>query len=291
MGLTGQPKGPNDYTGGIGSLLIPGAALGTVLYVDGVAGSDSNNGFEPTHPLLTIAAALALCTNDHNDTIVVLDYYDLESDVAVTINKSKVTLIGSPGGCTDRSWTCIHATADTACFIIAANDVRIHNFTFEAGASHGGIEFSGGKCRLGVFDCWFAAGAYGIWSAAGGIAFSLEVARCHFCQSLTAQNIYINDDPAFIYIHDNTFDQAQGCAIEIVQGGGGRIMDNVISCGSDAVSTAIVLGASVTRCLVARNYANFGDADMASNPFTDGAAADVNHWMGNMKGITLIHPA
>lgn len=291
MSLTGQPKGPEHYMAGLAMLQIPGAALGATLYVDGCAGSDSNNGFSPQAPLLTIAAALALCTNDHNDTIVVLDYYDLESDLAITINKSKVTLIGSPGGCKDRSWTCLHATADTACFIIAANDVRIHNFVFEAGATHGGVEFSGGKCRLGVFDCWFASGAYGIYDATGGVAFSLEVANCFFCQSLTGHSLYINDDPAFFYLHDNHFDQAQGDAINVVQGGGGRIIGNVIACGADAQGRGISLGASVTRCLVANNYANFGDTDMAANPFEDGAGAGVNHWMGNMKGITLIQPA
>lgn len=291
MSLTGQQKGPEHYGAGLTSYMIPGAALGAVIYVDGIAGSATNSGFDAQHPLLTIAAALALCTNDHNDTIVVLDYYNLESDLAVTINKSKVTLIGSPGGCTDRSWTCIHATADTACFIIAANDVRIHNFYFDAGAAHGGVEFSGGICRVGVFDCWFGTGAYGVYSAAGGVGFSLEVARNFFCQALTSHNIYINDDPAFIWLHDNFFDQSQGDAINVVQGGGGRICDNTIACGADAQGRGITLGASVTRCLVARNVANFGDADMAANPFEDGAAGDVNHWMVNYKGITLIHPA
>ena len=291
MSLATQPKGPEHYLAGLAQLQIPGAALGATLYVDGCAGSASNSGFDAQHPLLTIAAALALCTNDHNDTIVVLDYYDLESDLAVTVNKSKVTLIGSPGGCTDRSWTCMHATADTACLIIAANDVRIHNFTFEAGATHGGVEFSGNVCRPGVFDCWFASGAYGVYDATGGVAFSLEVANNHFCQSLTGHSLYIDDDPAFFNLHDNTFDQAQGDAINVAMGGGGRIIDNVIGCGADAAGRGISLGAPVTRCLVARNYANFGDTDMAANPFEDGAAAGVNHWTGNMKGITLIQPA
>jgi len=291
MSLARQPKGPEHYLGGIAQLQIPGAALGATIYVDGCAGSDDNNGHTPQTPLLTIAAALALCTNDHNDTIIVLDYYALESDLAVTINKSKVTLIGSPGGCKDRSWTCVHATADTACFIIAANDVRIHNFTFEAGVSHGGVEFSGGKCRLGVFDCWFATGAYGIYDATGGVAFSLEVANCFFCQALTNHCIYIDDDAAFVFLHDNFIDQAQADGINIVQGGGDRVIHNIISCGADAQGRGITLGASVYRCLCAENWANFGDTDMATNPFEDGAAAGINHWMNNMKGITLIHPA
>lgn len=289
--ITGQPKQPNFYDGGLSNYLIAGAGLGAVLYVDGCAGSDSNSGLDPTHPLLTIAAALALCTNDLNDTIVILDYYNMESDLAVTINKSKVTLVGSEGGCKDRSWTCLHATADTACLIVAANDVRIHQLYFDAGASHGGVEFSGAKCRIGIYDCWFGSGAYGVYSAPGGVAFSLEVANNFFCQSLTGHSIYINDDPAFFYIHHNMFDQAQGDAINVVQGGGGRICDNTIACGADAQGRGITLGASVTRCLCARNDANFGDADMAANPFEDGAAADTNHWVNNMKGITLIHPA
>ena len=291
MSLTGQPKGPEHYLAGLAGYQMVGASLGATIYVDGCAGSDSNSGHEPTHPLLTIAAALALCTNDHNDTIVILDYYSMESDLAVTIEKSKVLLIGSSGGSKDRSWTCLHATADTACLIVAASDVRIQNLYFDAGAAHGGVEFSGGVCRVGVYDCWFGTGAYGVYSTAGDIAFSLEVGNCFFSQSLTSHSIYINDDPAFIYLHDNMFDQTQADAINVVQGGGGRIINNIIACGSDAQGTGITLGASVTRCLCAKNYANFGDADMAANPFEDGAAADTNHWMGNMKGITLIMPA
>ena len=291
MPYTGQPKGPSHYLGGLSNYLISGSNLGSIFYVDGCAGSATNTGLVPTSPLLTIAAALAMGTNDLNDTIVVLDYYDLESDLAITINKSKVTIIGSEGGSKGRSWTCLHATANTACFIVAASDVRIHQFYFDAGATHGAIEFSGNKCRIGVYDCWFGTGAYGVWSEAGGIEVRLEGANCFFQQSLTGNSLYINDDPAFCFFHDNYFDQAQGDAINIVQGGGDRVCDNTIACGSDAAGTGISLGAAVTRCLCARNVANFGDADMAANPFEDAAAADTNHWMANYKGITLIHPA
>lgn len=292
MPYTGQPKQPNFYGGGLSNYLITGAGLGSVFYVDGCAGSNSNSGLDPLHPKLTIAAALALCTNDRNDTIVVLDYYDLENDVAVTINKSKVTLVGSEGGSPFRSWTCVHATADTACFIVAANDVRICQFLFEAGASHGGVEFgTNNKCRLGVLDCYFCAGAYGVYSVAGGIAFSLEVANCTFMNALTAQNLYINDDPAHCYFHHNRFEAAQGAAIEVTNGAGGIISDNTISCAADVQGRGITLGASASRYLVARNVANYGDTDMAQNPFLDSAAAGTNHWMANYKGITLTQPA
>ena len=288
---TGQAKQPNFYGGGLANYMIAGAGLGGVFYVDGCAGSDDNSGLDPNHPKLTIAAALGLCTNDRNDTIVILDYYELESDLAITINKSKVTIVGSEGGARARPWTCLTATADTACLIVAANDVRIHQLYFDAGASHGGIEFSGGKCRIGIYDCYFGTGAYGVYDATGSVTFSLEVANSFFCQALTSHGIYINDDPAFVYLHDNHFDAVQGDAINIVQGGGDRVIGNVIACSSDLQGTGITLGASVYRCLCAWNVANFGDADMAANPFEDGAAGDTNHWMANYKGITLIHPA
>jgi hypothetical protein len=287
----GNIKSPTWYGGGLSNYLVAGAGLGNVFYVNGLSGSNSNTGRDAEHPLLTLAAALALCANDHNDTIVVLDYYDMEGGAAVTVNKSKVTIVGDEGGCKDRSWTCLHATADTACLIIAANDVRVHQLYFDAGAAHGGIEFSGAVCRIGVYNCWFGTGAYGVYSAPGGLAFSLEVADCMFCQALTSHSLYINDDPAFCSFHDNYFDQPQGDAINIVQGGGDRVCDNTIACGADVQGRGIRLGAAVYRCLVARNVANFGNADMAANPFEEGAADDVNHWMANYKGITLIHPA
>ncbi|MBU2177519.1 MAG: hypothetical protein KJ556_20695 [Gammaproteobacteria bacterium] len=288
--ISGQPKQPSFYLGGLANYLIAGAGLGTVVYLDGCAGSDSNSGLDPLHPKLTFAAALGLCTNDLNDTIVVLDYYDMESDLAVTINKSKVTIVGSEGGSRNRSWTCLHATADTACLIIAANDVRIHQLYFDAGAAHGGIEFSGGKCRLGIYDCYFGTGKHGIYAASGTTAFSIDIRNNFFCQALTAQSIYINDDPAFFSIVDNVFDQPQNIAIEVVQGGGGQIRNNVISLDGNTAGRAITLGASVYRCIVDGNHANYGDTEMGLIPYTDSAAAGQNHWMLNYKGITATMP-
>jgi len=290
MPYTGQPKGPEHYLGGLSNYLIAGAGLGGIFYVDGCAGSDSNSGLDPVHPKLTIAAALALCTNDHNDTIILLDYYNMESGAAVTVNKSKVTIIGSEGGSRNRSWTCLHATADTACLVIAANDVRIHQLYFDAGAAHGGIEFSGSKCRIGIYDCYFGTGAYGIYSVPGGVGFSLDIRNNFFCQALTAQPIYINDDPAFFSIVDNVFDQPQNIAIEVVQGGGGQIRNNIISLSGNVAGRAITLGASVYRCIVDGNHANYGDTEMGNIPYTDGAAAGQNHWMLNYKGITATMP-
>ena len=53
MPYTGQPKGPEHYTGGLSNYLISGAGLGAIFYVDGCAGSDTNTGLDPLQPLAT----------------------------------------------------------------------------------------------------------------------------------------------------------------------------------------------------------------------------------------------
>lgn len=290
MGSSGNLKSPSWYNGATGGgCMWPGA--GSVFYLDGVGGSNSNDGLTPATPKLTMTAALALCTNDADDYIIVLDYWQPAGETwPVSVNKSKVHIIGVRSG-GYRCWACMSAPADTACLSIAADDVRVANLYFDAGASHGGIEFAGGKSRMGIYNCWFGTGKHGILDASGTVAFGLEIAGCYFCQALTAQSIYVNDDPAFIRIHDNVFDACQGVAISIVQGAAGQIYDNLIACGADVQGRGITLAAGVSRYLVMGNVANYGDTDMASNPFLDGAGAGSNHWANNMKGITLIQPA
>jgi len=288
-GYAGNIKAPSWYSGGLAGSAWPGQ--GSTFYLDGVNGLDANDGLTRATPKLTMTAALALCTNDADDYILVIDYWQPAGETwPIDVNKSKVHIIGVRSG-SYRPWAACDSVGDTAVLDISANDVRVEGLYFDAGDTSGGIEFSGGVSRVGIYDCYFGTGAYGVYAAAGGCAFGIEVAGCYFQQTLTGQCIYINDDPAFTRIHDNVFDQAQDTAIEIVQGGNPQVYNNLIACGSDAQGTGIKLGAAVTRALVMNNTANFGDADMVANPFEDGAAGDINHWAGNMKGITLTHPA
>jgi len=276
---------------GLANALVPGSNLGQIIYLDGCGGSDNNSGLTPDEPKLTMTAALALATNDKNDTIVVLDYWQPAGETwPVNVNKSKVRIIGSPSGAAHRPWACMSASGNTACLSISANDVYIQDLYFDAGAAHGGIEFSGGVCRVGIHRCYFGTGAYGIYDASGGVGFSLEITDCFFCQALTAQSIYINDDPAFFRIVGNVFDQPQNIAIEVTAGGGGEIRNNVISLSGNVAGRAITLGASVYRCIVDGNHANYGDGEMGLIPYTDNAAAGQNHWLLNYKGLTGTMP-
>lgn len=290
MGFSGNIKQPNWYMGAAGGgCMWPGA--GNVYYLDGCAGDDANDGLTADTPKLTMTEALSLCTADNDDYVIVLDYWQPAGETwPVAVDVSKVHIIGVKSG-GYRCWACMSPPGDTAALSIEANDVRIANLYIEAGANHGGIEFSGGVSRMGIYDCWFATGKHGVYDASGTIAFGLEIAGCYFCQALTAQNIYINDDPAFIRIHDCVFDACQDVAISIVQGAAGQVYNNLIACGADVQGRGITLAAGVSRYLVTGNVANFGDTDMAANPFLDSAGAGTNHWANNMKGITLIQPA
>lgn len=287
-----NPKDANWYTGGLSNSTVPGSNLGDVFYLDGVAGSNSNSGLTPDKPKLTMTAALALCTNDHTDTIVVLDYWQPAGETwPINVNKSKVRIVGSPSGSPQRPWACMKPPGDTACLSISANDVFIESLYFEAGAAHGGIEFSGGVCRVGIKSCYFAIGANGILDSANGVGFSLEIWDCYFLQALTAQGIYINDDPAFAYIHDNIFSRVQGVAIEATAGGRGQIVRNIIALPSNTAGMAITLGASCYGWLVDGNHANYGDTAMGNNPYTDSAAAGANDWLLNYHAATAVLPA
>jgi len=288
----GNIKSPAWYGGGLAGVLIPGANLGNVFYVDGVAGLNANDGLTPFTPKLTLTAGLALCTNNINDTIVVLDYWQPAGETwPVSINKDKVNIVASPSG-SYYPWGAVDSAGNTACFSIAADDVIVRGFSFTAGATAAGIVLNGNHARCGIYDCAFLVGQHGILSEAGGCAQALQITNNFFQQSLTAQCIYINDDPAFIRINNNVFDAAQAVAIEIVQGGNPQILNNVIGIHTDVAGGAVTLGAAVTRALVDGNSACQGNAAPAgNNPYVDGAAANINHWGLNYDNGVYTLPA
>ena len=282
-----NPKNPNWYMGATGGgAMWPGA--GDIYYCNGISGSNANDGLTPNAPKLTLTAALALCVNDHDDYIIVQDYWQPAGEVwPIHVNKSKVHIIGVKSGNNFRQWTAMHPPADTAVLSIEADNVRVENLALWAGASHGGIEFVSGVGD-GIFNCMFMSSLYGIYAEVNTVAWGLEIAGCYFT-SLTGQCIYL-DNPATSWIHDNMFNEAVGCAIEVIRPGGMNITNNIIGLAANTAGLAITLGAGTTNALVSGNVANFGDTDMGNNPFLDNAVAGTNNWMNNMLGITLIQP-
>jgi hypothetical protein len=263
--------------------------------LDGGIGADTNSGLRPDVPFKTLKAAIAACTNEMHDTIVVLDYWQpTGEDWPIVVNKTTVAIIGGFSR-TFMGWACIVPPGDTAAFDIQATS-HIENLYFSAGASHGCIEFGlvgSGPQRTSIHRCYFGyvAPKYGIYSPnADGAGMGLDIGHCTFEYQIVTNGIYLFN-PVSARIHDNVFADCGTAAIYIGQGAYCQLLNNTIACSADTQGYGITLGAGTVGIMVAGNMANFGDTDMAANPYLDGAGAGVNHWMTNYKGITLIQPA
>ena len=275
---------------GLAGVLQPGANLGKIVYVN-LGGLDANDGLGPSRPKLTIRGALDVCTDDLMDTIVVLDYWDNDAVWPISVDVSRVRIIGSPSGNFLRPWAAIVPTGDVAAIDIAANDVFIQGLYLQGGATAAGISIAGASIvRTGIFDCWFGPAAYGIeYSGMGG--FGHVAARNFFSQSVTANGILYSSNSPFSKFEDNIFEQIADIGF-YTQGAAAAcsILNNIFSLPSNTQGKAITLDGSTSRWIVYGNRANYGVTTMAGNPYED-ASSGVNHWLTNWNGTAAVDPA
>ena len=289
-----NPKSPAWYGGGLSSSLRPGANLGTVFYVDGT-GPDTNDGLTPTTPLASFKAALALCTSQRNDTIVVQDYWAAGTeDWPIVVDKEMVHIIGVPGS--GGPWPQVNPPGDTAGFSVTAQGVEIANLSVHGGATHGAIEIGASVWGIEIHHCWFGetGGCQdGIRDPAPFDAAYLYVHDCRFGSLITRNGVALLHNATRGVIANNLFHAIPGINIHAtIDFAEGWILNNVFSLDSDAAGRAITLDATVVGgATVNGNVANFGDTAMAQNPYTDSAAGGSNHWILNYRNITATLPA
>ena len=294
-----NPKSPAWYGGGLDAYLRPGANLGTTFYVDGT-GPDTNSGLTPTDPLASITAALALCTNDRNDTIVVLDYWAAATETwPIDVNKSMVSIIGVYSG--GAIWPQVNPVGDVAAFNVTAANTRILNLSVNGGATAGCIQLGASVWGIEIGNCWFGeagTGQDGIRDVAPFDAVYLEIWGCRFGQELTRNGVRIDHNATRGMIGvpgkpPNLFRVSADVAINVASTmAQGLIYGNIIACDSDVQGRAITLAATAADgAIIQGNTANFGDTAMVQNPFLDGSAATSNTWLDNMWGVTLTMPA
>jgi len=266
---------------GLAGVLAPGSNQGKIVYVNGTSGSDTASGFQPEKPLLTITAALALCTSDDNDTIVVLDYWSPATETfPIVVNKTGVTIVGARGG-SYSSYVAMTPLSTTAIFSITAGNIRIMDLYLQGNAAAAGITFTGGSQRIGIYGCYFSAGTYGIQCTNNNPGAWLHIGHCTFASTLSSGGIEIANQ-AWFRVHDCVFNQVGGVAINVGGAGGGQILDNQIATDSDVAGRAITLGTATTTMVVG-NSAGYGEAYAAlNNPYLDNTATDTNHWSGNI---------
>jgi hypothetical protein len=284
----------------------PWPVLGNVFFVNGITGSDLNDGLTPATAFATITYALTQCVNDNDDCIVVVDHWQ----ETVAINITRVHIIGMPAN-PNHSYVQMNAAANTAIFTVTAlsNNCEIAGFSFGGGAAHAAIENVGGTpMGLYIHDCQFGHSFAGNTPQDGILidvnATNIRIERCSFYGNLAGGTLTRDGirwsgggDPLNGAIIDNQFLACPGVGINFIvvaaNTGGITIKDNIFACGADVQGSAITLGATCAGFLVAKNNALYGDitANMANNPYLDQAPGFNNHWMHNYKGNAPVDPA
>lgn len=289
-----QMKQAPWYGGGLAQALQPGACEGDVIYLDGTSGSDAADGRLASTPVLTMTAALALCTHGYNDTIVVLRYPSAGADGEawpIVVNKGNVHIIGNPFEASHLK--IFNPTGDNAAFEITVNSVEIAGIEIGGGTTHGCIETSGAIWRLNVHHCdigW-------IYPAQDGIRFpgtdDVPHAWIHdnrFNDKLTRDGIRVEHNSTRSIFERNVFRLVGGIGIHLqglctdIYG----IFDNRFRVADSATGEAITFtNANSEMCMVDGNRTMEGQVQMTLVPYRDLGS---NHWGLNYYSILAIMP-
>jgi len=291
-------EGPKLEKGGIGNIFF-------VNGVDGV-GDNANSGLTPDQPFLTITYALSQCVTEHNDVIVILNYWQPTGEVwPIVVNKRQVHILGAAMG--NLPYPAIHPPGDTACFQVDDTGCysEIAFLTIGGGNSHGGIELSVAGQAEGVWlhdltfgHVWFGTPQNGVWISTDGLrhTFGIRIEKCvfvggegNFHGALTAEAILQSTgggaEAHDLEILNNIF---KGCAAGITLG---TAFDAVIKGNrfgvndGGGVDQAIDLGATCLGCLIDDNHsASRMAAGSTSTAFSDQAGGVANAWGLNTVG-------
>ncbi len=288
--------GDNRDSANIASMV---GMLGSVFYVDGTGGVDTNTGRTKDAPLLTVTAALALCANDKGDVVQILRNSPSTPPATETFpivcNKSNVIIRGLLGKGMLSDSGIGSDTANVPTFQIEANYVTIEDLYI-------GCDNAGSTSALVYFN---------------GTRWGCALRRIQFdSQYSTAYGVYIPADCPYLLVEDCTF--GRGDIASYTTGGivtahctGGRfqrnvftggctgvnilattnvsnlaILDNRFSLYSDTEGMAITLPTGV-GCVVDGNSAMYGKTAPATNPYKD---AGTNDWGLNYSGGIAVMP-
>lgn len=279
---------------------VPGR--GSTYYVNGGSDGPTNNnqdGETAITPKQTITAALALCTDNYNDTIYVLNYGSnarASETWPIVVNKAQVHIIGV--GTRANKWATVTATgADLDAFSIEAQRVEIAGLEIggTAAGTGAGIILTNGMWGCYIHDCWFGVadgvGAVGIEVPSGVDAPYLRIEDCEFGNGLTAGGILIANNATKGTIANNVFSDVTDVAISVTGSAVGlRILNNFIDMDADTDGHGIALAAGTSDCLVFGNQvASAKSATTADRGLKDGSSN--NSWGNNYSGIVADLPA
>ena len=271
--------------------------LGKVFYVDtyGPAASANNEGTDPNRPLTTVESALAKCTANQSDYIMVLDLWSTDSE-PIVVDTARVHIIGINNGPLPM-WVTATPGGDTAEFQIptAGQHCEIAGFNIGGGANRGGIQF-----QTSPFGVWIHHNVFGHeFPGAATPKYGVEAntAPTGVVHSVFEDNWFygttggfggrIDSNGMLMYgvkgcvIRRNVFMGIPGIALQLTDTKGAAILDNRFSMGADTAGYAITL-IGCTGCWIDGNSANFGESQASAGYQDDGT--NVNNWGRNWRG-------
>lgn len=149
--------------------------------------TDINDGTNPMEPKATLASALAACTSDDGDVIVMLPgQYALTAAVDVAVDRVRIVAWDWHRGMTAPTVALTAAMAG-AILTVNADQVEIAGIRFANSSTDTSdcVQVATSTAAIGVHvhDCRFSQGRYGLaLGSASGIATDCHVERCTFLQ-------------------------------------------------------------------------------------------------------------
>lgn len=152
MGKTNFPRSPGQDR--VDAFYRPGAPLGNVFYVNS-ANATSGTGYSPDSAFTTLAAAIAACTANNDDYILIMPGHaeSIAAAAGIDVNVEGVTIIGLGNG--DKRPTFSLGTATTATFVISADFVTIKNVIFKSAIDDLAIMVDVNQDNATFEDCLF----------------------------------------------------------------------------------------------------------------------------------------
>lgn len=293
----------------VGGWTPTGFGRGKTFYVDSnVAGSD---GTSPDTAVATVNAAVALCTANQGDVIVVMPKHaeTITAAGGVTVNKAGVSLIGL--GLHGQSPTFTFTTANTASFLISAADVYVENFLMVANFLNVATAFDVTATGVFINSVTFrdtstilnwVAGIKA--SGADNTADRLKVENCRFFPTATGSAGFIKlvGNVAQMRVNNNRMISAgttatafgASCLINSTTGKlmtqaeiTGNIVVNAMTAGELFLSTDGTTNSGV----VADNYLGHADVTGTHDPGYDGAGFrlfnNLSTSVDNLQGVVV----
>lgn len=268
---------------------------GNVFYVDSghLMTSDANDGTDPNAPLRTITQAIANCTTNQDDFILVHSFSNALETWPLAIAKHKIHLLSSHyllGGL----GRIITPPADTAGIYIVGDKVEVAGFEIGGGATHGCIEFATGAQTWGAhihhnYFAWSTAAQDGIrmTGAVDKVQFLIHDNR--FNDKITRDGIRIEQNSTRTEIWNNEFRFVGGVGINLVTLCTDiyAIHDNIFRVDGAVQGDAIACNVNSLGCMFYGNQAMHLGAAPAQNPYIDLGA---NHWGVNWTGDVVTYP-